>query len=120
MANRPLCIQCNARPAAYNYKKGNKVYYRKRCDVCVRKNAKKKTNGLANWQKAGYNKKQQCESCGFQAQHEVQLDVHHIDGNRNNNSYNNLKTLCANCLRLRSISKTKSSWRQGHLIPDNL
>ena len=89
MTNRPLCIQCNARPAAYNYKKGNKVYYRKRCDVCVRKNAKKKTNGLANWQKAGYNKKQQCESCGFQAQHEVQLDVHHIDGNRNNNSYNN-------------------------------
>ena len=88
--------------------------------MCVRKNAKKKTNGLENWQRAGYNKKQQCESCGFQAQHEVQLDVFHLDGNRNNNSYNNLKTLCANCGRLRGISKTKSTWRQGHLIPDNL
>jgi 5-methylcytosine-specific restriction endonuclease McrA len=31
-----------------------------------------------------------------------QLDMDHIDGNRNNNDENNLMTLCANCHRLKT------------------
>ncbi len=45
-----------------------------------------------------------CERCGFVAEHKIQLDVHHIDFNHKNNSPENLKTLCANCHRLYSLS----------------
>jgi hypothetical protein len=45
-------------------------------------------------------KKDQCERCGFIAEHRCQLDVHHIDGNHQNNDIFNLMTLCANCHRL--------------------
>ena len=36
---RPLCV-CGQRPAAINYKKGNKTYYRKRCERCLRTGGK--------------------------------------------------------------------------------
>lgn len=49
------------------------------------------------------NKKKICEKCGFIPQHKCQLDVDHIDGNHNNNSENNLQTLCANCHRLKTF-----------------
>jgi hypothetical protein len=48
------------------------------------------------------HKKDQCEKCGFIAEHECQLDVDHIDGNRNNNHPLNLQTLCANCHRFKT------------------
>jgi 5-methylcytosine-specific restriction endonuclease McrA len=40
--------------------------------------------------------------CGFVPVHSCQLDVDHIDGNRNNNDLANLQTLCANCHRLKT------------------
>src|SRR3954452_6494438 len=43
-----------------------------------------------------------CSHCGFVAEHVVQLDVDHIDGNHNNNAPENLQTLCANCHRLKT------------------
>jgi ribosomal protein L37E len=54
--------------------------------------------------KTGYtiHKKNYCESCGFIAIHKVQLDVDHIDGNHKNNAVDNLRTLCANCHRLKT------------------
>ena len=48
------------------------------------------------------HKKDHCEYCGFVAIHMVQLDVDHIDGDRTNNSIENLQTLCANCHRLKT------------------
>ena len=48
------------------------------------------------------HKKDYCEMCGFIAQHRVQLDVDHIDGNHANNDISNLMTLCANCHRLKT------------------
>lgn len=36
-----------------------------------------------------------CSSCGFS--NVLALEVHHIDKNRDNNSIENLKVLCANC-----------------------
>lgn len=43
-----------------------------------------------------------CEFCGFIPVHICQLDVDHIDGNHDNNSVDNLQTLCANCHRLKT------------------
>jgi 5-methylcytosine-specific restriction endonuclease McrA len=43
-----------------------------------------------------------CEVCGFIPDWLGQLDVDHIDGDSNNNDRCNLKTLCANCHRLKT------------------
>ena len=48
-------------------------------------------------------KKDICEECGFVPIHLGQLDVDHIDGNHKNNNPFNLRTLCANCHRLKTI-----------------
>lgn len=48
------------------------------------------------------HKKERCENCGFVPIHECQLDVDHTDGNHNNNEPDNLRTLCANCHRLKT------------------
>jgi len=114
-STRPLCQECNSKPAAYNYRRGNKVYYRKKCDACIRKSSKSTITTPA-WQRAGYTKKSNCEMCGFIAQHPYQLDVHYLDGNMNNNSNGNLKTVCANCNRLIHVKKQR--WRQGDLVAD--
>ncbi len=41
-----------------------------------------------------------CDVCGFVGLHPSQLDVHHRDGNRNNDAPDNLQTLCPPCHRL--------------------
>lgn len=41
-----------------------------------------------------------CQKCGFIPEHRSQLDVHHVDFNKKNNSPDNFITLCANCHRL--------------------
>ena len=45
-------------------------------------------------------KQSTCERCGFEAAHPSQIDVHHIDGNRENYIPYNWQSLCANCHRL--------------------
>ena len=47
-------------------------------------------------------KKDKCEACGFVPEWMGQLDVDHIDGDKNNNDESNLMTLCANCHRLKT------------------
>ena len=49
------------------------------------------------------HKKNNCEQCGFIPQHRSQLDVDHIDGNKENNDPSNYQTLCANCHRLKTF-----------------
>jgi 5-methylcytosine-specific restriction endonuclease McrA len=41
-----------------------------------------------------------CVRCGFKAVDIRQMDVHHKDGNHQNDDPANLETLCANCHRL--------------------
>ena len=113
---RPLCQECNSKPAAYNYRRGDKVYYRKKCDSCIRK-SNSNTISTPAWQRSGYVKHRSCEMCGFVAQHPYQLDVYYVDANMTNNTASNLKTVCANCNRLMHVKK--HGWKQGDLAVDH-
>ena len=61
-------------------------------------------------EKANY----QCELCGWNKvnpyTNKLPLEIHHIDGNHENNSENNLQVLCPNCHSLTSNFKS----RGGH------
>lgn len=109
---RPLCI-CGFRPAAINYYKNGKPYYRRYCEACLKggKNA-----GIPRWKLAGYVPKNQCDKCGFKSQHKEVFNVFHVDGDLNNCKHTNLKTVCANCQRV--LHKEGVRWRQGDLVPD--
>lgn len=109
---RSLCNICKERPVAINYKKENKIYYRKMCDHC----AKGRKTGKPLWWKAGYRIKLKCDHCGFNSQHIEQFAVYYADGNPTNCDYRNLKTVCANCQRI--LHKLKLPWKRGDLIPD--
>ena len=109
---RPLC-QCGQRPAAINYYKNNKTYYRKLCEVCLKHGV---NHGIPKWKQRGYIKKNDCEKCGFKSKHDEQFNVYHIDGDLENCHPNNLKTICANCQRI--MQKQGVRWKQGDLRPD--
>lgn len=113
--NRPLCIKCN-KPAAINYHKDKKIYYRKKCESCLYEEGGIKKKIKPRWEKAGYKKKSTCEKCGFKAKYSKQLSVFFIDGNLNNINILNLKTVCANCLI--DLSLTPGGWRIGDLKAD--
>ena len=115
MEYRPICEICGRKPAAINYKMHGKTYYRRRCDTCIRKK-KKLPVPIPSWHKIGYKKKPHCEKCGFKAKYKEQLFVYYVDGNLNNNTQLNLKTICANCQY--EIAKEGLGWRQGDLVPD--
>jgi len=109
---RQIC-KCGHRPAAINYRKGKKIYYRKLCEKCLRNGV---GSGIPKWKQRGYVKKDVCEKCGYKSKHPEQFNVFHIDGDLNNCSPLNLKTICANCQRL--MQKQGVRWKQGDLIPD--
>ena len=46
----------------------------------------------------------------------MQFNVYHVDGDRNNCAFTNLKTVCANCQRVLHLEGMR--WRQGDLTPD--
>jgi hypothetical protein len=109
---RPIC-SCEIRPAAVNYKKNGRIYYRSLCNVCLKHGAQA---GIARWYKSGYRLKSQCDKCGFKSPHKEVFRVFHVDGDLNNCRPANLKTVCANCSRV--LHKEGVRWRQGDLVPD--
>ncbi len=110
---RPLCL-CGMRPAAVNYKKAGKTYYRKKCEICLKHGSV--GYGFPKWKQVGYEKKSHCEKCGFKSKHKEQFNVFHVDGQLQNVAYSNLKTVCANCQRV--LHKEGVKWKQGDLAPD--
>jgi len=113
---RPLCVQCKTRPQAFNYRRKGKVYYRAKCDQCIKLDRGVTTGKKQSWEKSGYRKKHICEKCGFKSKHPAQMDVYHVDGNLKNNNFSNLKTICANCSRFKSTEEL--GWKQGSIVPD--
>ena len=107
-----ICIQCHN-----EFQTESKRKDKRKCDTCLKRNkinqvmiARKKRiptieigvgsgNSSVNKNRAltqnTYRKvrKDECELCGSN----INLCVHHIDGNRNNNDINNLLTVCKKC-----------------------
>lgn len=113
--NRPICKACGKRLAAINCHKNDRVYYRSRCDVCIRKGRKQKP-ATPRWQSAGYKKKLVCDRCNFRAKSAAQILVYHMDGNLNNSDIKNLKSVCLNCTV--EITRLDLPWRRGDLEED--
>lgn len=113
---RPVCPACNQRPRAIAYHRNDKIYYRGRCSLCIRKKRKEKPQ-TPRWELNGYKKKTVCDRCGFRARWAAQLLVYHIDGNLNNSSVRNLKTICLNCVV--DVKKADLPWKSGDLEPDS-
>ena len=112
---RPICPTCNQRPRAISYIRKQKTMYRSQCGQCLAR-AQGNLPPTPRWQLNGYKKKPACDKCGFQARYSSQLRVFHVDGNLNNSSLRNLRTVCLNCQI--EIDKTDQIWRPGDLTPD--
>lgn len=58
-----------------------------------------------------------CENCGLTEWlgEPINLEVHHIDGNRNNNELDNLKLLCPNC---HSYTPNFRKRKQNHTVSE--
>jgi hypothetical protein len=112
---RPLCKVCGLNAAAINGYHNNKVYYRGRCNACIRRGRKLKPQP-PRWAASGYRKKTACDRCGFQARHVSQLMVYHVNGDLTDSELRNLKTVCLNCAVL--ITRQDLPWRRGDLEPD--
>jgi hypothetical protein len=113
---RPICLACNQRPRAVAYYRNDCVQYRRLCEYCIKRN-KGIPTPIPRWKRAGYKKKNSCDRCGFNSKYTAQLIVHHVDGNLNNNSVRNLKTVCLNCTI--DIKKSDLPWKPGDLEPDH-
>lgn len=103
MEIRGMCVECKVKPQTSKGKKKGVTLYRSICWKCHSKKYGR-PNGSKERKRYKYTKfkKDYCEDCGFIPKHSCQLDVDHINGNNKNNSPDNLKTLCANCHRLKT------------------
>ena len=111
---RPVCQQCRTRPAAFNYVRQGKTYYRSKCLVCLSDKTKKQSKEAQALAKSGYMLRHECDRCHFVAKHHSQLKIVFLDGNRFNVGRQNLRTYCVNCIA--EIAALPSS-RSG-LVPD--
>lgn len=112
---RPLCKSCNQLPAAINGYHNNKIYYRKQCNVCIRKGKKLKKQ-IPRWHTAGYEKKKICDRCNFVSRYPAQLVVYHVNGNLTDCDLRNLRTVCLNCVV--EITRADLPWKRGDLEED--
>lgn len=114
--NRVVCPTCQLRPVAINCYSGDRAYYRKQCDACIRQGRRLKP-AVPHWAKAGYRKKDRCDLCNWKIEFlDKQAAVYHVDGNLRNNNPFNLKTVCLNC-RVK-LAHSKVNWRESDIKPD--
>jgi hypothetical protein len=96
-----LCLICGRNPVAIAGKTSTgRLRFKRRCEECIKRSRAVRLNSFRDH--ILKHKKSKCEECGFEAQHPCQLDVDHVDGNRENSDPSNLRTLCANCHRLKT------------------
>jgi len=112
---RPMCSRCNKEPCAINYIRKGKTHYRKICDSCGKQKTNKKPK-IHTWERAGYRKKIACDLCGFKVVYPSQTMVFHIDGDLTNVSFNNLRTICLNCVEV--VKRKEVNWKRGDLVVD--
>ncbi len=112
---RPLCSVCNKQPCAVNYHKNGTVYYKSKCNACRRASNRKKPF-VPRWKQKGYKPKTVCDRCGFRAKYPSQIVVFHINGNLNDATITNLRSVCLNCVV--DIDKQDLPWKQGDLTQD--
>jgi len=113
--DRPLCPACNQRFRAVNCHRDGKIYYRSRCEACLRRGRKIKP-AQPKWQLEGYKKKPACDRCGFRAKVSAQLLVYHTDGDMRNCQVRNLRTICQNCAV--EVQRLDLPWKAGELEAD--
>ena len=113
---RPLCKVCGKNLAAINGYHRDKIYYRSRCNPCIRRD-KKMRPAEPRWKSAGYKKKPTCDRCGFRAKYAAQLMVLHVNGDLNDCELRNLKTVCLNCIE--EVKRLDLPWQRGDLEPDH-
>lgn len=114
---RPICKQCNKNPRAINYIHEGVKHYRSICDECGSKKVKKQHSKPA-WSKAGYKKKHICDICGFKSVYTSQITVFHIDGDLRNVKFDNLRSICLNCIEV--VKRQNITWKRGDLQVDYL
>lgn len=112
---RPICTRCNRNPRRVNYIKNGIKHYRSLCWGCTR-NVQQKPPSKPLWQLNGYIKKSICDQCGFKCIYPSQMTVYYIDGNLNNTSYSNLRTICLNCVEV--VKRININWKRGDLTVD--
>lgn len=112
---RPICKQCNKNFRLVNYIREGVTHYRSLCNECGNKKVRKRT-AKANWEKAGYKKKQVCDVCGFKSLYNTQMTVFHIDGDLRNTEFNNLRSICLNCVEV--VKRKEVTWKRGDLQVD--
>lgn len=131
MNNRPICQEknCKNKTAIHNYSKSGKPYYRKVCErhhklkIAMRHNvdraehvtAIRKNMSIAEYKNKRHpyrkHRKSYCENIdgrlGFKCTTTIvwhgMLDVDHINGLRNDNSLENLQTLCKCCHSYKTV-----------------
>jgi len=112
---RPMCSVCGKQVCAVNYHKDGVPHYRSKCGACHRQGKRKKPF-VPRWKQTGYQKKLTCDLCGFKAKYASQTVVFHINGDLNDATITNLRSVCLNCVV--EIDKSESPWKQGDLIRD--
>ena len=112
---RPLCQACAQRVRAVAYHRYGRVYYRSRCDSCIRQGRQARPP-QPGWKSQGYVKKRECDRCHFRARYQAQLMVYYVDGDLRNNDLRNLRTICQNCAV--EVTRLDLPWRPGDLEPD--
>jgi len=114
-SSRPMCNSCNKVPCKVNYIKNGVPHYRRQCASCISPKSKLPPF-KPRWAAGGYQKKPHCDCCGFKAAYSAQLVVYHINGNLEDCSLHNLRTVCLNCIEV--VKRTQVNWRRGDLQVD--